>query len=390
MRQIIHIYGASGSGTTTLGKKLCQELGYKFMDTDDYFWLPTNPPYTMKRDKCECLRLMKEDIEEAENVVVSGSLVDWGDELIPLFTLAIRLKTDTEVRIDRLRRREYEKFGSRIEPGGDMYEKHQEFLEWAGKYDSGSIDMRSRAKHDLWQQLLQCHQIVLDGTHGLNENFQAAKEEIDFIKCVDKVIMSVKELFNGEASGHDYWHSIRVYHNACRIALNETCKWEVVALASLLHDADDSKLFQTENYQNARNIMTFCNIAQELQEDVVRVISTVSFKGKDTVTPLTIEGKIVQDADRLDAIGAVGIARAFAFGGNRGRRIYEPGEKPRMDLSEKDYKTYKGTTVNHFYEKLFLLKDLMNTDTAKKIAEKRDAFMRQFMDEFYNEWNGVC
>ena len=106
MKNVIHIYGASGSGTSTLGKKICDELGYWFMDTDEYFWLPTNPKYTKKRSKEERVALMKKDIEESENVVISGSLVDWGDELIPLFTIAIRLETDTNVRIERIKKRE--------------------------------------------------------------------------------------------------------------------------------------------------------------------------------------------------------------------------------------------------------------------------------------------
>lgn len=109
MKNVIHIYGASGSGTSTLGRKISEELGYKFMDTDDYFWLPTNPRYTMKRSKEERLALMKKDISDNDNVVISGSLVDWGDELIPLFTLAIRLVTDTEIRTTRLKEREKQK-----------------------------------------------------------------------------------------------------------------------------------------------------------------------------------------------------------------------------------------------------------------------------------------
>ena len=178
MRHVIHIYGASGSGTSTLGRKISEELGYKFMDTDDYFWLPTNPQYTTKRSKEERLALMKKDIYEADNVVISGSLTDWGDELIPLFTLAIRLVTDTETRIDRLKRREKQKFGERIMPGGDMYTNHMEFLDWAGKYDTGSVNMRSKAKHDEWQKLLLCRQIVLNGADALEENFKKVQAEI--------------------------------------------------------------------------------------------------------------------------------------------------------------------------------------------------------------------
>ena len=171
-KNVIHIYGASGSGTSTLGRKISKELGYKFMDTDDYFWLPTNPKYTTKRSKEERLALMKKDILENDNVVISGSLADWGDELIPLFTLAVRLVTDTDIRMERLKAREKQKFGDRIMPGGDMYTNHIEFIEWAGKYDTGSVDMRSKAKHDEWQKMLLCRQVVLNGADDLEENFK--------------------------------------------------------------------------------------------------------------------------------------------------------------------------------------------------------------------------
>lgn len=181
MKNVIHIYGASGSGTTTLGRKICEELGYRFMDTDDYFWLPANPKYTTKRSKEERLALMKKDIAEADNVVISGSLADWGDELIPLFTLVIRLVTDTEIRIERLKIREKQKFGDRIMPDGDMYTSHMEFIEWARKYDTGSINMRSKAKHDEWQKLLICKQIVLNGADELEENFRKVQTEINSV-----------------------------------------------------------------------------------------------------------------------------------------------------------------------------------------------------------------
>lgn len=181
MKNVIHIYGASGSGTSTLGRKISEELGYKFIDTDDYFWLPTNPQYTTKRSKEERIALMKKDILENENVVISGSLVDWGDELIPLFTLAIRLVTDTDIRIERLKTREKQKFGDRIIPDGDMYTNHMEFIEWARKYDTGSVNMRSKAKHDEWQKLLQCKQIVLNGADELEENFENVKRLMDSV-----------------------------------------------------------------------------------------------------------------------------------------------------------------------------------------------------------------
>lgn len=179
IKMVIHIYGASGSGTSTLGRKICEELGYQFMDTDDYFWMPTNPQYTLKREKGERVRLMKKDIEAFPNVVISGSLSGWGDELIPFFQLVIRLVTDTDVRIERLKKREREKFGERIAPGGDMYEHHLDFLEWARKYDTGDINMRSKAMHDKWQELLPCPQIALNGAGDLEENFRVVREEIE-------------------------------------------------------------------------------------------------------------------------------------------------------------------------------------------------------------------
>ena len=170
--RVIHILGASGSGTTTLGKYISNRLGYFFMDTDDYFWMPTNPPYTIKRDIAQRLVLMKNDIAKWKKVVIAGSLVDWGDELIPLFTLVIRMETEAKVRIERLKKREEERFGKRIEPGGDMYEHHQEFIRWASAYDNGGLNMRSKAKHDEWQKLLLCPLIRLDGSDSLEHNFK--------------------------------------------------------------------------------------------------------------------------------------------------------------------------------------------------------------------------
>ena len=170
--RVIHILGASGSGTTTLGKYISNRLGYFFMDTDDYFWMPTNPPYTIKRDIAQRLVLMKNDIAKWKKVVIAGSLVDWGDELIPLFTLVIRMETEAKVRIERLKKREEERFGKRIEPGGDMYEHHQEFIRWASDYDNGGLNMRSKAKHDEWQKRLLCPLIRLDGSDSLEHNFK--------------------------------------------------------------------------------------------------------------------------------------------------------------------------------------------------------------------------
>lgn len=123
---------------------------------------------------------MRKDIADNDNVVISGSLVDWGDELIPLFTLAVRLVTDTQVRIERIRDREKQKFGDRIMPGGDMYEHHMKFIDWAREYDTGSVDMRSKAKHDEWQKKLRCRQIVLDGSVDLEKNYQRVLQQMRF------------------------------------------------------------------------------------------------------------------------------------------------------------------------------------------------------------------
>lgn len=148
------------------------------MDADDYYWLPTNPMYTTKRPPAERIARMKQDISRFGSVVISGSLVDWGDELISAFTLAVRVVTDTTIRLDRIRRREYEKFGPRIETGGDMHQQHLDFLNWAAGYDDGDLDTRSRMKHDMWQQKLTCPLLILDGSASLETNFQLIQKAI--------------------------------------------------------------------------------------------------------------------------------------------------------------------------------------------------------------------
>ena len=170
--RIIHIFGASGSGTTTLAREISSHFDYFHMDTDDYFWLPTNPMFIAKREKSERLALMKKDIESHEKIVISGSLCDWGDALIPYFDLAIRVVTDTETRLKRLKEREYHRFGARIQKGGDMYEEHIKFLKWASEYDTGDISMRSKAKHDQWEKLLSCSIITVDGTDRPETNLK--------------------------------------------------------------------------------------------------------------------------------------------------------------------------------------------------------------------------
>ncbi len=170
MKHIILIHGASGSGTSTLGRAICAAFGFTFMDTDDYYWLPTEPLYTQKRNREERITRMRQDIARADHAVIAGSLVDWGDELVGLFTLAVRLETATAIRIERLRRRERAKFGSRIDPSGDRYPDHLAFIRWADAYDQGGLDMRSKAKHDAWQQLLPCAQLRLNGADDAQAN----------------------------------------------------------------------------------------------------------------------------------------------------------------------------------------------------------------------------
>lgn len=178
MKQVIHIFGASGSGTTTLAKKISAEPGYTFMDTDDYFWLPTDPMFTQKRPVEERLALMRRDIERAENAVLSGSLTDWGDGLIPYFTLAVRIEMAQELRIGRLKQRERQRFGTRLDPGGDMHQAHLQFIEWAKRYDTAGLDQRSKVKHDDWQTLLTCPLIQLNGADELEVKFSAVKQAL--------------------------------------------------------------------------------------------------------------------------------------------------------------------------------------------------------------------
>jgi adenylate kinase family enzyme len=165
----VHILGASGSGTSTLGKLLETKYQFKHLDTDDYYWLPTNPPFTESREREERIHLLRQDILQNEKCVISGSLCGWGDVFIPYFDLVIRVVTPTDLRIDRIKQRELKRFGKRILPGGDMYEEHQAFLEWASTYDIGGIDMRSKALHDKWLKQISCTQIEINGSHIENE-----------------------------------------------------------------------------------------------------------------------------------------------------------------------------------------------------------------------------
>ena len=177
--RVIHIYGASGAGTTTFAKAISLKYGYVQMDTDDYFWQPTNPPFVSKREPNERITLMKKDMESNGKVVISGSLCGWGDVFIPSFDLAIRIITPVEIRINRLETREYERFGNRIREHGDMYEEHLSFIKWAKEYDSGYETMRSSAMHDKWSKLLQCKRVILDGSKPVEDNLELLKHYFD-------------------------------------------------------------------------------------------------------------------------------------------------------------------------------------------------------------------
>ena len=211
---------------------------------------------------------------------------------------------------------------------------------------------------------------------------------------ISKTCEFVESKLAGEGSGHDWWHIFRVWTLARKIAVEEKAQLEIVELGALLHDIADWKFHDGDDSIGpamAREFLNSHNVDPDLSDSVVEIISTVSYKGAGVATPMkTLEGKIVQDADRLDAIGALGIARTFAYGGYKNRLIYHPDEKPVLHESYEDYKKNEGHTINHFYEKLLLLKERMNTNTGKKIAEGRHQFMQNYLDQFYREWDGIA
>ena len=185
--------------------------------------------------------------------------------------------------------------------------------------------------------------------------------------------------------------SMRVYRLAIQIAEQENADMLIVQLAALLHDVDDVKL-SPETHETKKNAVGFMKnngVDEKVIASVCKIIDEVSFAGTDSVVPSTLEGKCVQDADRLDAIGAIGIARTFAYGGSKGRRIHDPDIKPMTNMNKADYnQNHNSTSINHFYEKLLLLKDMMNTETAKKMAMHRQTVMEDFLEEFMAEWEG--
>lgn len=202
----------------------------------------------------------------------------------------------------------------------------------------------------------------------------------------------VKAKLSGEGSGHDWFHVERVLKNAIHIGKQENVDMFVVELAALLHDIADWKFAGGDDSagpREARAWLEKSRVDEAVIAHVCEIIKDLSFKGAGVKTSMkTKEGMVVQDADRLDALGAIGIARAFSYGGHKGSELYNPDVKPEFHTSFEQYKNSRGNTINHFYEKLLLLKGLMNTPTAKHIAEARHAFMEQFLERFYREWEG--
>lgn len=213
---------------------------------------------------------------------------------------------------------------------------------------------------------------------------------MDDSRLIADALAFARDVFEGDSSGHDYAHTLRVVRMATRLARAEGADVTTVQLAAALHDVDDRKLSpQThENLGRVRAFMAEAGFDGEAIERVCQIIREVSFRGSDSVTPTTLEGRCVQDADRLDALGAIGVARAFAYGGAHGRALYDPDEPPQLGMDDEQYRDRQSTSLNHFHEKLFLLKDLMGTEAGRAIAEQRDAFMHEFVDEFLAEWDG--
>lgn len=213
-----------------------------------------------------------------------------------------------------------------------------------------------------------------------------------------KVIQATKAFVQSELKdaegGHDWFHIERVYKNALLLARDENVNLEIVSLGALLHDIADSKFHQgNENVgpQTARTFLESLHVQDFVIDHVVKIIENISFKGGNIKQEFTSpELDVIQDADRLDAMGAIGIARTFNYGGFKNRKIYDPSIAPKLNMSKEEYKKGENPTINHFYEKLLLLKERMNTVTGKKLAQKRHEFMEQFLEQFYAECEGKC
>jgi len=211
---------------------------------------------------------------------------------------------------------------------------------------------------------------------------------------ISKTIDFVQETLKGAEGGHDWFHIQRVYTNAKKIGASEQVDELVVALGALLHDIADAKFYdgdETIGPKMASAFLTNLNVDQTIIRQVVDIITNISFKSSigQRRTKHSLELQVVQDADRLDAIGAIGIARAFNYGGFKNRELYNPKIEPNLSMTKEEYKKSAAPTINHFYEKLLLLKGKMNTVTGKKLAEKRHQYMLDFLSQFNKEWNGL-
>lgn len=211
-------------------------------------------------------------------------------------------------------------------------------------------------------------------------------------ELISKTISFVKAKLENAEGGHDWFHIERVFKNAVLIAKNEDCDVTVVKLGALLHDIADSKFHEGDESVGpkiARDFLESENVDEEIITHVVHIIENISYKGGNFEKKFSsLELDVVQDADRLDAIGAIGIARAFNYGGFKNRALYDPKIAPNSRMSKEEYKKNDAPTLNHFYEKLLLLKDKMNTDTGKQIAKERHRYMEGFLAQFYAEWEG--
>ncbi|HNA90023.1 MAG TPA: HD domain-containing protein [Anaerolineales bacterium] len=210
-------------------------------------------------------------------------------------------------------------------------------------------------------------------------------------EVIQKTADYIKQEFLNDSSGHDWWHIYRVWKNAIAICEIEKADAYLVQLAALLHDLDDWKFNASgdETPLRARAWLDSCSVDPITADNVCKIITHISYKGAGVENKMdSLEGFIVQDADRLDAIGAIGIGRAFAYGGYKNRPLYDPDMPPKLHASFEEYKNSKSATINHFYEKLLLLKGMMNTQTAKRIAEQRHKVMEDFLSQFMLEWEG--
>lgn len=215
---------------------------------------------------------------------------------------------------------------------------------------------------------------------------------MDHQAIIDKTVSFVKQALSNSESGHNWFHIERVWRNAKLIATSEKVDLLIVELAALLHDIADSKFHNGDESigpETAKKFLSQLGVEKGIAEHVVQIIANISFKGGNHDQQFkSLELSVVQDADRLDAIGAIGIARAFHYGGFKNREIYDPSISPKLDMTKEEYKFSNAPTINHFYEKLLLLKDRMNTTTGKKLAEQRHMFMQSYLEQFYQEWNG--